>query len=118
MTAPAQTKRNRRRLYGILIGIILVTIPCYCAGLVAIRRAPQHVTPTASIGPTFTQAPFIASPTPTSTAALTATPTRTITPTPFVPPTPTPTFTPEPTKTPTPTPTNTPTLTPTAAPTG
>ena len=118
---------SRRRTYTVLIGIIVLTLPCYCAGIVALMLAPGEGAP-----PTL---PAVLSPTPTETATvvdipgtLTAIPTATrFTPTPlpstpdqFTTPTTLPSATPTPTETPTseptatllPTATDTPTETP------
>ncbi|HRO24412.1 MAG TPA: hypothetical protein PLR07_08975 [Promineifilum sp.] len=124
---------TRRRTYAILVGIILLTVPCYLSGIVLLSRAPNRggsptleantATPTASPTPTRggTQLPPAiisltppGSPTPqaTITSSITPTPTDTST------PTDTPTLTPTPTdtSTATPTPTETPTITPTPTP--
>lgn len=101
---------SRRRTYAVLIGIILLTLPCYCAGITALTLAPDPDAP-----PTL---PAVLSPTPTETATvvdipgtLTAIPTATrFTPTPLGP-------TPDQFLTPTVMPTESPTETPTATPT-
>jgi hypothetical protein len=100
----------RSRLRKVLVVVILATIPCYCAGLVAILLAPETInrasgTPTftstwtpvvfASLTPstTFTPLPFVTqtpslSPTATTTGTTTLTPTTTQTPTNTTSPTP------------------------------
>lgn len=130
-------KDSRRRIYTILVGIILLTIPCYCVGVFALTRAPEGGFE--AVPPTL---PVVVSSTPTNTAVptiepeeLTAVPTTTYrfatftpgpatatlpaTPHQFLTPTRLPTLTPTPTNTPTATPTETPTLTatPTLTPT-
>ena len=105
-------RRSHRTLYVFLGAIIVATIPCYCAGYVAIRNAPGEATATPSATATvpppsptvFITLPASASPTET-TAPGTASPT-------FAPPTATQTFTPFPTSTFTPTITDTWTPTP------
>ncbi len=112
-----QLDPRRQRRYAILVGIILITLPCYCAGWIAIRRAPEvSLLPTE----TATSEPIVQTLTPSPTVTITATITLTptMTPTGFVPsPSPTTTITPTPTETPipsdTPLPTDTPTNTPT-----
>jgi hypothetical protein len=104
----------RARLRKVLVIVILATIPCYCAGLVAILLAPSrireaNVTPTltssstavvfatqtstifTSLTPTGSSTP---SQTPTSTSSATTTNTPTITQTPTISATPIPTNTP------------------------
>lgn len=127
---------GKRNIYAVLLGIILLTIPCYCLGIAALAAAPPVEVPT----PTpfsFTATPIqnqdipslvpdTATPTETppqtdntATATLEPTPTQlfptvpaTDTPT-AIPATATPTNTPLPSDTPTgtPPPTNTPTAT-------
>src|SRR3972149_3062471 len=107
-------RRSHRTLYVFLGAIIVATIPCYCAGYVAIRNAPGEATATPSATATvpppsptvFVTFPATAPATET-TAPGTASPT-------FSPPTATQTFTPFPTSTFTPTITDTSTLTPSA----
>jgi hypothetical protein len=101
---PIQVKRTRLRY--ILIAITLVTLPCYCVGLIAVRAAGER-TPT----PTLTETATVS-----STATLTPSPTdtATITPTITITETATNTETASPTATETPTPTETETETPTA----
>ena len=103
----------KQRLYVLLVGIILASVPCYCLGFAAISQAPPEETPTPTtpiethqVTPS-TSVPEINA-TPTSTATETITPTSTR----FSPPTPTITTTFEPTETYTPTFTPTFTLTP------
>jgi hypothetical protein len=114
----------RLRTYKILIGIILLTLPCYCAGFLALTwRLPNNdLTPTPTLLPTVTSPalpsvtagiltllpPFTAGP-----------PTRTLEPSPtqFAPPSRTPSYTPTTTDTPTSTATTTITLTPSSTPT-
>ncbi len=119
---PDNAPRRNRVAYSVLIGIILLTIPCYLLGfaaLVILQRPNQN--------------PLVAStasPAQQATETRPATPTLADLPTQFVPPTitptglpsptrglPTPTHTPTPTETPTATPTHTPTATPTETPT-
>ncbi|MEK7311649.1 MAG: hypothetical protein AAB382_06740, partial [Chloroflexota bacterium] len=121
MSALSEVERRRRRTYAILTGIIVLTVPCYCAGFFALMFAPNTPTPGAATAlpstptqlvlPTTAAAPTTEVPT---TPTLTVTPggptvTKPATPTQFVPPTST--FTPSPTFTPTATFTNTPTIT-------
>ena len=77
---------DKRRAYAILAGIIAATIPCYCAGIMAIQRSPGRATET----PTVTSTSTIVSIEPLATATFTPIPTDTLTPTitmtPFVPP--------------------------------
>jgi hypothetical protein len=101
---------GRQRIYYFLLAIILATIPCYCAGLAAIQRAPG--TPSPTIEPSPTEAPPTVTataepPTPTHTQGATETPTATSTG--FVPFTATPSYTPRPSDTPSPTGTHSPT---------
>ena len=106
---------TRRRTYAILVGIILLTFPCYLFGIVLLSRAPNRGEGTE---PAMTE-PATASPTATNEA--TRPPPSVVSLTPPGSPTPqatvTPSITPTPTETPTNTPTNTPTETPTATPT-
>ena len=44
MRIPSIHSMERTRLYMILVGIIAITVPCYCAGWIAIRRAPPRET--------------------------------------------------------------------------
>lgn len=124
----ADSPRTRRRLN--LIAAIIITIPCYCAGLVFLSFAPnpREATPTPSLtltGTVITPITLTVSSTPpiltgtvTLTPSITNTPTATFTPTitltPFQPNTNTPTSTL--TFTPTQTPSNTPTMLPTNTP--
>lgn len=100
---------NRKPIYNILIVIILATIPCYCAGFIALAVYPRPqgaatTSPTPALSLTFTQTPYLVGPgTPQSDRTLQPTPTQ------WFPPT----FTPTATATQTPTPTDTPTQTPT-----
>lgn len=111
----------RKRRHALLIGITLITIPCYCAGWTLIQRAPSLLTPT---GTSTTVPPSETSDDHTPLAPLespTITQSPTITNTGFVPPSHTPSFTPEPSATVTITPfildTETPTVTLTPNPT-
>src|SRR5712691_2483753 len=79
----------RRRTYSILTGIILLTLPCYCAGFIALSLAPAPPNGNAT-------APLLATITgqPSATASVTVTPspaepsaTLLATTTQFVPPT-------------------------------
>ncbi|MGD2050210.1 MAG: hypothetical protein PVH03_11960 [Chloroflexota bacterium] len=115
---------SRRYTYLILIGIILLTVPCYCLGITAYFMAPGPVPTLPSQPVTVTILPTVegieTTFTPTLTPLATNTsgiPTVTLPSTPdqFVTETRLPTLTP--TDTPTATPTNTPTLTPTMTPT-
>lgn len=119
---------SRRYTYLILIGIILLTVPCYCLGITAYFMAPGPVPTLPSQPVTVTILPTVegieATFTPTLAPTATNTsgfPTVTLPSTPdqFVTETRLPTLTPTntATATPTPTPTNTPTLTPTMTPT-
>jgi hypothetical protein len=109
-----QAKRNRLRY--ILIVITLVTLPCYCAGLIAVRAAGERTsTPTATETPTVTpSATETPSPTDSPTITLTITSTHTPTFTETASPTPTETSSPTVTETETSTPTATMTASPTA----
>ncbi|MCX6071336.1 MAG: hypothetical protein NTU91_10845, partial [Chloroflexi bacterium] len=104
-----------RTLHLVLIAIIVASLPCYCAGLIAIRRAPGEVTPTAAISPAPLDTATPASPSDTPIPGPTLTPSITQTLLVFTPSTVTPTATPSPANTLTPTYTDTPvpTLTPT-----
>ena len=110
----------RSRLRKVLVVVILATIPCYCAGLVAILLAPGAIN-RASGTPTFTSTwtPVVFA---TSNAydnlhpllsIVTVTPSQTPTPTTTGTTTYTPTITQTPTITTTPTPSNTPFIPPT-----
>jgi len=118
---------EKRNVYAVLLGIILLTIPCYCLGIAALAAAPPVELPTPTpFGFTATPAstadlpslvPDVATPTGTPAPA-DGTPTATLEPTPTqIFPTVPATQTPTPTNTvlPTQTPTGTvpPTLTPT-----
>ena len=123
--------REKRNIYAVLLGIILMTIPCYCLGIVALASAPRIEAPTITpfgFTPAITPGQGVATIAPGETTPLDGptptpnTPTATLEPTPTqlfptVPPTvtPTPTNTVIPTVTPTGTlpPTHTPTSTPT-----
>ena len=112
---PINGKHTRLRV--ILIIIILVTIPCYCAGIMAVtmgRRNPP--TPTMTLPPTrtaITELPMVATPFPSFTPSLTAIiPTQTPIPTRTPVPTTTQTATPTSSDTPTSSPTQTNTITP------
>lgn len=120
---------SRRRTYAILIGIILLTLPCYLLGAGLLFVAPESggdgglgtpvAPPDTTVFPTNTNTPLPLPPTltsvPTTTPGTpTASPTLPATPEQFETPTLPPTFTPTNTATPTPTllPTFTPTFTP------
>lgn len=130
------------RIRSILLSIILLTLPCYCLGIILLissQNAVSQPTPTITFTPTETPVPptsiiptitssatatytntptitWTASPTYTPFSTPTHTATNTYTPTPSDTPTETPTITSTPTYTETvtltPTPTDTPTLTP------
>ncbi|MBE0669856.1 MAG: hypothetical protein IH588_04645 [Anaerolineales bacterium] len=126
-----EAPRTRRRMR--ILAVIIATIPCYCAGFIALSFAPDaRATPTPTITETgvtpsatliFSFTPEIVTGTTTPTFTATPTPTETLTPTltltPFQPPSSTPSSTNTPTSTPsdTPTSTQTPTITPTFTPT-
>ncbi len=113
----------RLRTYKILVGIILLTLPCYCAGILALTwRGPnQGSAATPTLLPTVTSqglpgtTPGILTMLPSFTPGP---PTITLpaTPTQFAPPSRTPSFTPTVTETPTSTSTPTITATPTHTP--
>lgn len=110
MSSVNRPQFGRHRIYYFLVAIILATIPCYCAGLAAVQRAPG--TPSPTLEPSPTEAPPTATPTevpPSDTP--TEGPTETVTPTStgFVPFTATPSYTPRPSDTPSPTQTDSPT---------
>ncbi len=119
---------SRRNTYAILIGIILLTLPCYCFGIFAYVMAPGAI-PTLPAQPiTVTSLPTVGGTEATFTPTRTPLPTNTIilptitspsTPSQLVTETRLPTLTPSttPTATPTETPTPTPTEMPTSAPT-
>lgn len=79
---------RQRTIYGVLIAIILATVPCYCIGGWALTQnwTVPVPTPTPMPSPTATVAPPVVPPTATATATLPPTPTQepspTITPTP------------------------------------
>lgn len=134
---------RRRTIYGLLVAIIVATIPCYCLGGWALTQdfylaptltPPPTATvpatwtplppPTETATPTPTETPTLlptetATPTPTETPTSLPTQTATLTPTAEITATPTSTATPTPTTiaTPTGTSTSTPTATPTSTPT-
>lgn len=91
-------QKINHRLYTSLTRSVLATLPCYCRGLIAIRRAPPFVTKT----PVSIQPPPSGTPQPT-TCTTTTVPTETMTPTPtytvFIPPSLTPSFNSAPTPT-------------------
>ncbi len=102
---------RQRTIYGLLIAIIMATVPCYCLGGWALSQDFRLIpTPTATFTPTAT---YTVVP-PTATATATSTPTATLPPTPTEEPSPTITPTPTATETATPTETATQTATPTA----
>jgi len=115
---------RQRTRYGVLVSIIVATIPCYCIGGWALTRG-LPAAPLPAVVATATSRPLLPTvtplpPTPTSVPLVTPIPTETLEPTPTQGPTATetPTATPVlPTETPTPTETATvlpePTLTPT-----
>ena len=129
---------RRRTGYGVLLAVIVATIPCYCIGVYVLTQGlppaflpkaqptptPLDPTPTANL-PTPTPVPDTPVPTetiestPTQMPTLTATPTETVTAVPTETETPTSTLTPteEPSATPTEEPSATPTATETLAPT-
>jgi len=105
----------RSRLRKVLVAVILATIPCYCAGLIAVLLAPGRPgqasitptrvaswtpvvfatrTPTTSFTPAIPTSSVTPSQTPTATTTATTTTTPTITQTPTISTTPTPTNTP------------------------
>lgn len=99
--------QRQHRLYALLGGVILATLPCYCLGVILLElRLGPSATATPFFQPTTTPsptAPPTATPTsirpPTATSAPQTpylTPTNTFTPSPV----PSPTFTPRPTATP------------------
>src|SRR3972149_399140 len=85
----SEAPRTRRRMR--ILAVIIATIPCYCAGFIALSFTPDrratatqtptstetHISPTPSLSPTpivtstFTPT-FTATSTPTATATLTA----------------------------------------------
>src|SRR5215216_2664302 len=103
MAAEYAANPARRRTYTILTGIILLTLPCYCAGFIALSIGPGAAgsDSTATNLPTLTGQPSAtATILPTATATL-GPPIETLTPPPsqFVPPSRTPTNSPTPTPT-------------------
>gem|GEM_PF-3008885 len=44
MDVLSDVERRRRRTYSILTGIIVLTVPCYCAGFLALMFAPPPAT--------------------------------------------------------------------------
>lgn len=102
---------RQRTIYGLLIAVILATVPCYCLGGWALSQDFRLIpTPTPTFTPTATHTPVP----PTATPTATSTPTATLPPTPTEEPSPTVTHTPTPTETVTPTATATETATATA----
>src|SRR3989304_9130745 len=101
MAILSDVERRRRRTYAILPGIVVLTVPCYCAGFSPLIFAPAPLigTPT-PLPPTPTQL-FSETPTATQSASVTpggpAGPALPQTPTPSIPATPP--FTPSPTLT-------------------
>src|SRR5258706_4921366 len=97
MAADYAANPARRRTYTILTGIILLTLPCYCAGFIALSIGPGAAggEATATHLPTLTGQPTgTATITPSPTASPTVgPPIETLPPTPsqFVPPSRTPT---------------------------
>ena len=113
----------RLRTYKILVGIILLTLPCYCAGFLALTwRVPdRNVTSTPTLMATVTNPalPSVTAGILTLLPSFTAgPPTKPLeaTPTQFAPPSRTPSYTPTVTETPTTTATPTITTTPTPTP--
>jgi len=106
-----------RPLYLVLVAIVLATLPCYCAGLIAIRRAPGEATPTPVVTPTLTASVSPALPSETPIPGPTLTPSITQTLLVFTPSTATPSPTQTPVPTDTPMPTSTDTLIPSDTPT-
>jgi hypothetical protein len=109
----------RLRTYKILIGIILLTLPCYCAGFLALtwRLPNKDLTPTPTLLATVTNPalPSVTAGILTLLPSFTAGPaTKTLEPSPtqFAPPSRTPSYTPTNTDTPTTTAVPTITLTP------
>ena len=116
----ANPEPRQRTIYGLLIAIILATVPCYCLGGWALSQDFRLIpTPTATFTPTatYTPVPPTATPRPTSTPTATLSPTPTQEPSPTITPTPTSTETATPTATITETATPTATITETATPT-
>ncbi len=114
---------RRRTLYGVLISVIVATIPCYCIGAWALTQSYPAAPPPAIVATateTHTPVPPTSTPVPTATS-VTSMPTATLEPTPTQQPSATATPTALPTETPTflpsPEPTMTPTGTATATPT-
>ncbi|HSO27660.1 MAG TPA: hypothetical protein VLS48_06290, partial [Anaerolineales bacterium] len=64
----------RNRIRTLLLMVILATIPCYCAGLIAIQFAPEQ-TPIPTRTPPVT---FTWTPSPTITATFTLAPPATL----------------------------------------
>ena len=105
-----QLSEGQRTTYGLLLSVILLTIPCYCLGVIALVNAPPPVsltpTPLATMPPRTNTPPAVAPPTltftprdvtitleptptqffptvvPSATASETPTPTETLTPIP------------------------------------
>ena len=112
----ADLASGKRTVYGVLIAVILLTLPCYCLGFAVLAAAPgaqrplvlpTGVTLTAAVEPSATRLP---------SGTLGPTPTNWVPPT--LTPTPPPTKTSTPVSTPTPAPaTLTPTPPPSATPT-
>jgi len=93
----------KKWIYIALAGVSVATIPCYCAGIAAIRNAPG-TTPEATTAAADTFTPQPESTTAMPTAAESVTPsTASVTPTPtgtrYIPPSPTSSFTPSPSPT-------------------
>ena len=64
----------RQRIYALLIGAILITLPCYCTGVILLVLAPAMPTP--QLPPTWTPIPTL-TPTPSIQPTLTPLPTFT-----------------------------------------
>jgi hypothetical protein len=117
----AHLEPRQRTIYGLLIAVILATVPCYCLGGWALSQDFRLIpTPTVTFTPTatYTPVPPTATPRPTSTPTATLPPTPTQEPSPTITPTPTSTGTATPTATTTETATPTATTTPTPTVTG
>jgi hypothetical protein len=114
----------RLRTYKILVGIILLTLPCYCAGFLALTwRLPNNdLSPTPTLLATVTSPvlPAVTTGILTQLPSFTAGPPTTTlqaSPTQFAPPSRTPSYTPTLTETPSATSTSTITTTPSSTPT-
>lgn len=115
----ANLSEQQKSVYLFLVALILLTLPCYCLGFLALQFSSTGPTrPTATptvrmtVSPTATASPTAIVPTPAASPS--PSPTASATPTSVPSATPTPTLTPEPSPSPTLTPT--PEATPTEAP--